>query len=99
MSTNVLFWLVPWAGVTTVVLVLLVWRMVAAEHDTIRIAPGNPSVVEEEIKLTRLDFWGKAFTIAFVLLLVNSRRSLYLRHIHSGKADSLAISGDRGEFS
>src|SRR6516225_8095261 len=68
MSPNVMFWFVPWAAVTTVVLVLLVWRLVAGDHDTIRIAPENPRVIAEEVQLTRklarLDFWGKAFTVA-----------------------------------
>ena len=64
----------PWAVVTTAVLVLLVWRLVAADHDTIRVAPGDPKAVEEEVqlagKLARLDFWGKAGTVASVVLLL-----------------------------
>jgi len=74
MGPNVMFWFVLWAAVTTAVLVLLVWRLVAAEHDTIRIAPENPSVIEAEVQLTRklarLDFWGKTFTVASVVLLL-----------------------------
>ena len=79
MSPNVMFWFVPWAAVTTVVLVLLVWRLVAGDHDTIRIAPENPRVIDEEVQLTRklarLDFWGKAFTVsslAFLLMIVGT---------------------------
>jgi hypothetical protein len=70
---KVIFWLLPWAVVTTAMLVLLVWRLLAAEQDTIRIAPGDPRVSEDAVvltrKLARIDFWGKTCTAASVALL------------------------------
>jgi hypothetical protein len=82
MRMNVTFWFVPWAVVTTAVLVLLVWRLVTAERETIGIAPDKPSVTEQEVKLTaklaRIDFWGKALTgVSVALLLMMGATSLY----------------------
>jgi hypothetical protein len=94
MTTNVMFWLIPWAVVTTAVLVLLVWRLVAADNDTIRIAPEDPKAVEEEVqlahKLKRLDLWGKALTVTSVmLLLVGGAISVYHTWIASSTATIL----------
>ena len=74
MHFNETFWLIPWAVVTTAVLLLLVWRLVAADHDTIRLAPEDPKALAEEValtrKLARLDRWGKVLTVISVVLML-----------------------------
>ena len=65
--------LLVWAAVTAGAVVLLVWRILVAKQDFLRISPDR-QVVEEEIKLggklKRLDFWGKALTAASVAMVI-----------------------------
>jgi hypothetical protein len=66
--------LLVWAAVTAGAVVLLVWRILVAKQDFLRISPDDSQVVEEEMKLggklKRLDFWGKALTAASVAMVI-----------------------------
>ena len=70
-------WLILWAIVTTVVLILAIWRVVVAKHDEevagIHIVEGEEKVPELQTqmarKLARIDLWGKALTVISAILI------------------------------
>jgi len=70
-------WLIAWAGGTTGVLLLLIWRLVVAKDEKqggIYIVEGEEALLERQTaiasKLKRIDLWGKALTVVSTILMV-----------------------------
>lgn len=79
MPINLMPGIVLWALVTTVVLVLFVWRVMVTKGEprVLHVAPENEEQmveVREEVKLARkldvIDRWGKVLTIVSAVLVL-----------------------------
>lgn len=72
MTYSMLFFL--WVAITAAVAVLLVWHILVAKKEFLRISPEDSRVVEEEVKLggtlKRIEFWGKTLTATSAAMAV-----------------------------
>ena len=70
---NLTPWLIGWAVLATIVLVLAIWRRVIAdrEDDSLHVMEHEESVVNEQVavanKLAAVDRWGKILTVIAVV--------------------------------
>ena len=75
-------WLILWVAVTVGAAVLLVWRILVAKQEFIRLSPEDSRVTEAETqldgKLKQIDFWGKTLTaVSAAMVVVAIMVSLY----------------------
>lgn len=78
MSIELMPWLILWAAITTVVLLLALWRVMVVKREGeaggLHVAAGDVALAQRETQiarsLTRIDFWGKTLTVLSAILIL-----------------------------
>ena len=78
MTIELMPWLILWAALTTVVLLLALWRVMVVKREGqvggLHVADGDPALDQRETEiarsLARIDFWGKTLTVLSAILIL-----------------------------
>ena len=76
MTFNLMPWMILWAVLTTIVIILAIWRLLGGLHELggIHLATGGQKELEQEVravrKLNRIDHWGIGLTVVSAVLIL-----------------------------